>query len=91
MKTLSFTGNNSEKLVLWKVAREKRGSRKLDDEGASARSCARSVEQTEWGTSKQPGNIKGTSSRQHTAVVKKPLLIACFLSYTRVKLLHIYY
>jgi len=43
----SFTGNNSEKLVLCKVAREKRGSRELDDEGASARSCARSAEQTE--------------------------------------------
>jgi hypothetical protein len=47
MTTLNFTGNNSEKLVLCKVAREKRGSRELDDEGASARSCARSAEQTE--------------------------------------------
>jgi hypothetical protein len=47
MTTLNLTGNNSEKLVLGKVAREKCGSRELDDEGAGARSCARSAEQTE--------------------------------------------
>jgi hypothetical protein len=35
MTTLNFTGNNSEKLVFCKVSRETRGSRELDDEGAS--------------------------------------------------------
>jgi hypothetical protein len=80
MTILNFTGNKSQKLVLSKVAREKRGSRELDDEGASARSYAHSAEQTERGTSKQPGNIKGSSSRQDTAVIKKPHLTACFLS-----------
>jgi hypothetical protein len=90
MTMFNFTANNSEKLILWKVSREKRASRELDDEAASARSCARSAEQPELGTSKQPGNIKGTSWQQHTAVVKKPRLTACFLSYTRVKFLHIY-
>jgi hypothetical protein len=47
MTTLNFTGNNSEKLVVCKVAGEKRGSRELDDEGPSARSCVRSAEQRE--------------------------------------------
>jgi hypothetical protein len=44
MTILNFNANNSEKLILCKVAREMRGSRELDDEGASARSCARSAE-----------------------------------------------